>query len=156
MCNHLVVLQEYGLLLLSGNDCLQVGQFSSDMTEREREKSSCKRWGKTSFFIGPFFRNSGKKYMSKNGEGRHPYILGIKRYWKQQCLCFSRKSGSCASLSSELTRERLFIPPPSIAAATKRKATEFKAVPVQTQENSVFGTWLWGENVHVERTACYG
>ena len=36
MCNHLVVLQEYGLLLLSGNDCLQVGQFSSDMREREK------------------------------------------------------------------------------------------------------------------------
>jgi len=82
---------------------------------------------------------------SNNGEEeeRHPYSMPV----------FSRKSGSCASLSSELTKERLFRPPPRMAAATKRRTTEFKAVPVQTQENSVFGTWLWGENVHVERTA---
>lgn len=69
---------------------------------------------------------------SNNGEEeeRHPYSMPV----------FSRKSGSCASLSSELTKERLFRPPPRMAAATKRRTTEFKAVPVQTQENSVFGT----------------
>ena len=156
MCNHLVVLQEYGLLLLSGNDCLQVGQFSSDMTEREKiphVKGGGKRVSSLDLSLEIQGRNIWARMVK---DDTHTIFLGIKKYWKQQCLCFSRKSGSYASLSSELTREHLFIPPPSIAAATKHRITEFKVVPVQTQENNVFGTWLWGENVHVERTACYG
>ena len=126
--------------------------------QREREKNPhVKGGGKRVSSLDLSLEIQGRNIWARMvKDDTHTVFLGIKRYWKQQCLCFSRKSGSCASLSSELTRERLFIPPPSIAAATKRKATEFKAVPVQTQENSVFGTWLWGENVHVERTACYG
>jgi len=123
--------------------------------QREREKNPhVKGGGKRVSSLDLSLEIQGRNIWARMVKDDTHTFLELRDTESNNAYVFSRKSGSCASLSSELTRGRLFIPPPSIAAATKRKATEFKAVPVQTQENSVFGTWLWGENVHVERTAC--